>query len=231
MAKTAVITGGSGGIGLACAQALKVRGYDVVLTARTEKTLREAAEGVGARWVAADSAEPEEFSRVLAGLESVELLIHSAGVLDGTFVRKEAVETWDAVVRGNLRSSFVVCNAVIPLMPVGGRIVLISSSSSKYPMKGRAAYSASKAGVNAFASALRDEVARDGINVNVLIPAPVETAMLEGVSFGMHMIQARDVADAVVFLDALDPTVIVPEIYMEAHSSGPLAPKLSEHGS
>lgn len=230
MAKTAVVTGGSGGIGLACARALKERGYDLILTARTESTLRQAAESVGAQWVAADSAEPDEFAAVLDGLDSIELLVHAAGVLDGTFVRRESVETWDRVIRANLRSTFVVCNAVIPKMPQGGRIVLISSSASKHGMKGRGAYSASKAAMNCFAESMRDEVARDGINVNVLIPAPVETAMLDGVSFGMHMIQAEDVARALSFLDGLDPAVVLPELYMEAHSSGPLAPAVSEHG-
>ena len=58
MSRLAVITGGSGGIGFACAQALKERGYDLVLTARTESSLQIAAEKLEARWVAADSAEP-----------------------------------------------------------------------------------------------------------------------------------------------------------------------------
>lgn len=228
--KTAVITGGSGGIGLACGKAMLDRGYDVVLTSRTEATLKAAAESIGARWVAADSAEPESFAQVLEGLSSVDLLVHSAGVLTGTFVRKESIEDWDYTIRANLRSTFVVSQAVLPLMGVGGRIVFISSSASKGGQKGRGAYAASKGGMNAFADSLRQEAARDGINVNLLIPAPVETPMLDDVSFGMHMIQAKDVADALVFLDGLDPKVKVPEIYQEAHSSGPLAPQLSDHG-
>jgi NAD(P)-dependent dehydrogenase (short-subunit alcohol dehydrogenase family) len=229
--KTAVITGGSGGIGLACAQAMQERGYDVVLTARTEATLKAAAEQIGARWVAADSAEPESFAAVLEGLTRVDLLVHSAGVLTGTFVSGESIEDWDYTIRANLRSTFVVTQACLPLMGVGGRIVYISSSASKGGQKGRGAYAASKGGMNAFADSVRQEVAREGINVNVLIPAPVETPMLDGVSFGMHMIQSKDVADALVFLDGLDPKVKVPEIEQAAHSSGPLAPALSDHGS
>jgi NAD(P)-dependent dehydrogenase (short-subunit alcohol dehydrogenase family) len=222
--RTAVVTGGSGGIGVACAQGLVARGYDVVLTARTEAPLREAAERVGARWVVADSAEPEEFARVVAAAPRVDLLVHSAGILRGTFVRKERIEDFDAVIRANLRSTFVATQGVLPVMPVGGRIVLISSSASQAGMKARSAYSASKAGMNAFAQALAEEVARDGIHVNVVIPAPVETPMLEEVTFQMHALQAQDVADAVLYLEALDPRVVLPELAMRAASTGPLAP-------
>lgn len=222
--KTAIVTGGSGGIGIACAEVLVARGYDVVLTARTEGPLRAAAQRVGARWVAADSADPEQFARVVEAVPHLDLLVHSAGILKGTFVRKERIEDFDEVIRANLRSTFVAAQGVLPKMGVGGRIIFISSSSSQEGMKGRSAYSASKAGMNAFAQALARELARDGIHVNVVIPAPVETAMLEDVTFEMHALQSKDVADAVAFLEALDPRVVLPEIALRAASEGPLAP-------
>lgn len=222
--RTAVVTGGSGGIGIACAEALIARNYDVVLTARTESRLRDVAERLGARWVTGDAAEPDDMARVVGACDQIDLLVHSAGVLKGTFVRKEKVEDFDDVIRGNLRSAFVTTHAVLPKMPVGARIVYISSSSSTEPMKGRTAYSASKAGLNAFAVALAREVSRDGIQVTTLIPAPVETDMLEEVTFEMVALQSKDVADAVVFLDQLDPSVVVPEISMHAMPEGPLAP-------
>ncbi len=224
MVKTAIITGGSGGIGMACARALVRGGYDVVLTARTEARLRAAAERIGARWAVADCADPAQFAGVVDGVGHLDLLVHAAGMLKGTFVRTERIEDFDEVIRANLRSAFVTTQAALPKMGVGGRIIFISSSSSRDAMKGRSAYSASKAGLNAFAHALSREVARDGINVHVLIPAPVETAMLEDVTFEMHALQSADVADAVVFLDGLDPRVVLPEIAMRAASEGPLAP-------
>ena len=221
--RIAVITGGSGGIGLACAASLRQRGYDVVLTSRTEATLRAAADQVGARWVVADSADPKQFAVVVDSVERIDLLVHSAGMLGGTFVRKERIEDFDEVIRTNLRSAFVATQAALPKMGVGGRIVFISSSSSQAGQKGRSAYSASKAGMNAFAQALTAEVARDGINVNVLVPAPVQTEMLEEVSFDMHAIQSTDVAEALVFLDTLNPRVVVGEIAMRAAAEGPLS--------
>ena len=224
MTRVAVVTGGSGGIGLACAEALAGRGYDLLLTARTEAPLKAAAERIGARWVAADAADEDQFATVVAGLDHVDLLVHAAGILDGTFVRKEKVETFDRVIRANLRSTFVTSSAVLPLMGPGGRIIFISSSSSKAGMKGRSAYSASKAGMNCFAEALADEVARDGISVHTVIPAPVETPMLEKVTFPMHTLQSSDVAAAVLFLDSLDHRVVLPEIFMRAQEEGPHAP-------
>jgi NAD(P)-dependent dehydrogenase (short-subunit alcohol dehydrogenase family) len=222
--RTALITGGSGGIGLACAEALIAREYDVVLAARSEPRLREAAQRIGARWVVADAADPDQLGAALAAIETIDLLVHSAGILKGTFVRKERLADFDDVIRANLRSAFVTAQAALPKMTSGGRIIFISSSAGQQPMKGRTAYSASKAGLNAFAEALRHELARDGIHVNVLIPAPVETEMLEEVTFEMVALQAKDVADAVVFLDGLHPRVVVPEIAMHAAAEGPLAP-------
>ncbi len=222
--RTAIVTGGSGGIGRACAQTLCERGYDVVLTARREGPLAETADKLGCRYVAADCAEPADFDRVVAACERVDLLVHAAGTLKGTFVRKERIEDFDAVIRANLRSTFVCTHAVLPVMPVGGRIILISSSAGAAGMKGRSAYSASKGAVNAFAEALREEVFRDGIHVNVVMPAPVETDMLDTVTFEMYVIQSSDVADAVGFLDGLDPRVVLPRIDLRAVDSGPLAP-------
>jgi NAD(P)-dependent dehydrogenase (short-subunit alcohol dehydrogenase family) len=224
VARLAVVTGGSGGIGFACGQLLADNGYDVVLTSRRPAPLQEAAERIGARWTAADAADEASFGAVIEPLERVDLLVHAAGILDGTFVRKEQPETFDKVIRANLRSTFVVSAAVLPKMAPGSRIVFISSSAADRGMKGRAAYSASKAGMNAFAEALSDEVARDGILVNVVSPAPVHTDMLQRVTFPMHTLQASDVAAAVLFLDRLDPGVVVPAISMRAADEGPLAP-------
>jgi NAD(P)-dependent dehydrogenase (short-subunit alcohol dehydrogenase family) len=77
--------------------------------------------------------------------------------------------------------------------------------------------------MTAFAQSLAKEVARDGIQVHVLHPAPVETAMLVPVD-DLRVLQAKDVGDAVAFLDQLHPRVVVPEISMRVMDEGPLAP-------
>lgn len=221
--RRALVTGGSSGIGLAVGAQLIERGYEVVLNARRAGPLAEAADSIGARWVAGDCAEEADVSAIAEGAGSVDLLVHAAGTMEGTFVRKESVATFDAVVRANLRSAFLVTHAVLPSMPAGGRIVFLSSSSAHAPQPGKTAYSASKAGLNAFALALAGEVERDGIAVHVVAPAPVATPMLDDVHFPMHALAADQVAAAVVWLDTLDPSVVLPELALRATMVGPFA--------
>lgn len=222
--RVAVITGGSSGIGLATGAELVGRGYDVVLTARTEATLEEAAASIGARWVAGDCADPEQFAAVVRDAGRVDLLVHAAGVMAGTFVRKETLETVESVLRVNLTSAFVVANTSLPAMPAGGRMVFLSSSSAHAPQPGKAAYSASKAGLNAFAAALGKEVERDGIAVHVVTTGPVATPMLDDVHFPMLTLAASDVVQAIAWLDTLPGNVLLPEIEVSSVGSGPFAP-------
>lgn len=223
-AKVAIVTGGSSGIGLACGTALVEAGYDVVLTARREEQLRDAAASIGARYVAGDSAEPHSFAKVVDACERVDLLVHAAGVMQGTFVRKETVETFDNVLRVNLRSAFITSSAVLPKMPAGGRIIFLSSSSAHAPQPGRSAYSASKAGLNAFAAAMAKEVDRDGVGVHILTTGPVATPMLEDVHFPMLALEAENVAAAVLFLAELPPNVALLEVFVDSVQQGPFAP-------
>jgi NAD(P)-dependent dehydrogenase (short-subunit alcohol dehydrogenase family) len=220
-ARNAVITGGSGGIGKACGRVLVERGYDVILTARREAPLREAADDIGAQWVVADASDPAGFTAAVAGLARVDLLVHAAGTLGGTYARKQTFEQWRSTMSANLDSCFVVTSAALPLMQPGSRFVFISSSAAHEPMPARTAYSASKAGMNAFARALALEVDRDGINVNIVTPGPVETEMLQDVPFEMYAVTADDVAGTVAWLDTVASSVDLPEIRLNAVTRGP----------
>ncbi len=202
------------------------RGYEVVLNARREGPLAEAAAVIGARHVAGDCAVEDEAAAVAAAAGPVDLLVHSAGMQDGTFVRKETAATLDAVIAANLRAPFLIARAVLQTMPAGGRIVFLSSIAAHQPQPGKAAYTASKAGLNGFALALAKEVERDGINVHLVTPGPVATGMLDDVRFPMHALEADHVAAAVVWLDTLPPSVQLPEIVLSAATTGPFAPEL-----
>jgi NAD(P)-dependent dehydrogenase (short-subunit alcohol dehydrogenase family) len=223
--RVAIITGGSSGIGLAVGRRLVEQGYDVVLTARTESKLQAAAEDIGARWVAADSADPDAFARVVAEAGRVDLLVHAAGIMEGTFVRKESLATFESVVRTNLTSAYVVAHAALPAMPAGGRMIFLSSSSAHAPQPGKSAYSASKAGLNAFAAALGKEVERDGIAVHVVTTGPVATPMLDDVHFPMRTLAVDDVVQAIVWLDTLPGNVVLPEVALSSVDTGPFAPE------
>lgn len=224
-ARVAIVTGGSSGIGREVGRRLAAAGYDVVLTARRPDPLREAAEGIGAQWVAADTAVPDQFAGVVAQAGTVGLVVHAAGVMDGTFVRKETLAGFEAVVRTNLTSAFVVAHGALPAMGPGGRFVFLSSSSAHAPQPGRSAYSASKAGLIAFAGALAGEVERDGIAVHVVTTGPVATPMLADVRFPMRTLGAEEVAAAVVWLDTLPPNVVLPEVELSSVDAGPFAPE------
>jgi NAD(P)-dependent dehydrogenase (short-subunit alcohol dehydrogenase family) len=222
-ARTALVTGGSGGIGKACAAKLCELGYDVVLSARRVDPLRAAADEIGARYIAADASDPDGFAQAIGSLESIDLVVHAAGTLGGTYARKQTFEQWQTIMSANLDSCFVVTAAALPKMRPGSRLVFISSSAAHEPMMARTAYSASKAGMNAFARALALEVDRDGIAVHIVTPGPVETEMLQDVPFEMNALAAADVADAVAWLDTVDPSVDLPEIRLHAVRRGPFA--------
>jgi len=223
--RVAIVTGGSSGIGLAVGRRLVADGYDVVLTARTADRLRSAAEEIGARAVAADSTDPGSFAAVVEAAGRIDLVVHAAGVMDGTFVRKESLEAFESVLRTNLTSAFVVSAAALPAMTAGGRLIFLSSSSAHAPQPGRSAYSASKAGLNAFAGALAAEVERDGIAVHVVTTGPVATPMLDDVHFPMRALGVDDVAAAAVWLDTLAPNVVLPEVVLASVDQGPFAPE------
>lgn len=221
--RKALVTGGSGGIGKACARKLVESGYDVVLTARRAEPLRAAAAELGARYVVADATDPEKFAPAVEAIGEIDLLVHAAGILIQSFARKQTFAQWREIMSANLDSCFVVTSAALPRMKPGSRFVFVSSSAAHEPMIAASAYSASKAGMNAFAGALAREVDRDGIAVHVVTPGPVDTEMLQDVPFEMDVIRADDVADAVAFLDTVDPSVIVPEIRLHAVARGPFA--------
>jgi NAD(P)-dependent dehydrogenase (short-subunit alcohol dehydrogenase family) len=224
--RVAVVTGGSSGIGREVGRQLAAAGYDVVLSARRPDPLREAAAALGARWVAADSAVLDQFAAVVAEAGTVDLVVHAAGVMDGTFVRRETLAGFEAVLRTNLTSAFVVAQAALPAMGPGGRFVFLSSSSAHAPQPGRSAYTASKAGLNAFARALAREVERDGIAVHVVTTGPVATPMLDDVRFPMLTLGVEEVAATVVWLDTLPPNVVLPEVELSSVATGPFAPEV-----
>ena len=181
-------------------------GYDVVLTRPHAAKLaggRRAA--IGARWVGGRQRRPGGLRGGRGrGRARVDLLVHAAGVMAGTFVRKESLETFESVLRTNLTSAFVVaarraarrCRPAVASCSCRRR-------SAHAPQPGKSAYSASKAGLNAFAGALAKEVDRDGIAVHVVTTGPVATPMLDDVHFPMRTLAVDDVARAVVWLDTL----------------------------
>ena len=223
-APVAVVTGGSGGIGFACAQLLVKRGYDVLLTARREGPLREAAESIGARWKTADCSVEEDVDALYDGETSVAMVVHAAGLYEGTLVRRQSVDVVDRVLAANLRSAYLIASKALPLMSAGARIVFISSVASRGEPT-LSAYSMSKAGENALAIALAGEVEKHGIGVHLVTPGPVDTPMFGDYVSNVPTLRADDVARAVGWLEEMPPHVVLSEIVLEPVRQGPFVPK------
>ena len=187
--KTAVVTGGSRGIGFSIATALLDRGANVVITGTTQETLDSAvlglrpAAGQGAQVqaVRADVRRHEEVERLMTATAKqfggIDILINNAGVGVFRAVADMSIEEWHAVIDTNLTGVFYCCHAAIPHLRARGEswIINISSLAGKNAFVDGAAYCASKAALNQFSEALMQEVRHDGIRVSYVMPGSVST--------------------------------------------------------
>jgi NAD(P)-dependent dehydrogenase (short-subunit alcohol dehydrogenase family) len=186
--RVAVVTGGSRGLGKAIALSLGSAGASLALVARDMAALNAAADevrAVGAEVAAfsADVADEQQVARlqgdILARFGHADILVNNAGMN----IRKPVVEfslaEWNTVLATNLTSAFLMCRSLVPQMKGRGygRIVNLTSIMSHISMPGRAAYSASKAGLLGFTKALALELAGDGITVVAVSPGPFATEM------------------------------------------------------
>jgi NAD(P)-dependent dehydrogenase (short-subunit alcohol dehydrogenase family) len=209
---TAIVTGGSRGIGLAIATALVGRGARVTISGRDRTELTRTADAAGARDrilpVQADIRRPEDAQRLVeetvSAFGGLDLLVNNAGV--GMFgeVAEQSVADWNAVIDTNLTGVFHCCRAAIPHLRRrgGGWIINISSLAGVNPFAGAAAYCASKAALNAFSEALMQELRYDDIRVSYLLPGSVRTGFggnSEGAGTDWKL-SADDVAQVVVDL-------------------------------
>jgi len=190
MKKTAVVTGGSRGIGRAISLELASLGARVVLTcqkdlARAEQTAEEIRrKGGEALALAADVLKPEEVKalaeRVSADFGGAEILVNNAGVIKDALFPFMKEEDWDYVVDVDLKGAFRVTKALIRgmLHKGWGRIVNVVSVSGISGHVGQANYSAAKGGLIAFTKALSQELAPRGITVNAVAPGLVDTEII-----------------------------------------------------
>ena len=184
--KTAVVTGGAAGIGLAIAQRLAASGARVSLWDRDEKALADGAKAVGgathtARLDVSDEAQVKRaFDETAKALGRVDALVCSAGITGPNLTTWEyPVADWKQVLDINLTGVFLCNKAAVPHMKANdyGRIVNIASIAGKEGNPNASAYSASKAGVISLTKSLGKELAKTGIRVNCVTPAAVKTGM------------------------------------------------------
>ena len=188
MARVALVTGGTRGIGAAISKALQAAGYKVaaVYHGNDEAAQKFKAEtGIAVfKWdVSSFDACAEGVKKVEAELGPVEVLVNNAGITRDAMFHRMKPEQWTAVINTNLGSLFNMCRQVIEGMRARkfGRIINISSINGQKGQMGQMNYSASKAGELGFTKALAQEGARAGITVNAICPGYINTEMVQAV--------------------------------------------------
>jgi acetoacetyl-CoA reductase len=188
MARVALVTGGTRGIGEAISVALKDEGYQVAANyGGNDEAANAFKEKTGIAVFKWDVADFEACSQGIAKVEAevgpVDVLVNNAGITRDTTLHRMTPEQWRAVLATNLDSVFNMTRGVIEGMRARnfGRIVSISSINGQKGQFGQANYSAAKAGLIGFAKAVAQENAAKGITVNVVAPGYIGTEMVRAV--------------------------------------------------
>jgi acetoacetyl-CoA reductase len=188
MARVAVVTGGTRGIGQAISVALKHKGCRVAANYGGNDTAArqfQAETGIPVyKWDVADYAACEDgVKRITRDLGPIDILVNNAGITRDGVLHRMSKENWDAVLRTNLDSVFNMTRLVIDGMRARnfGRIINISSINGRKGQAGQANYSAAKAGLLGFTKAVAQESAARGITVNVIAPGYIGTEMVRAV--------------------------------------------------
>lgn len=188
MARVAVVTGGTRGIGRAISENLKAKGYQVAANfgGNEEAAAKfESETGIKVfKWdVGSFDACSEGLAKVEEALGPVDVIVNNAGITRDAMLHKMSFEQWEEVIRVDLNSLFNMTRPVINGMRERGfgRIISISSINGQKGQMGQSNYSAAKAGVIGFTKALAQENARKGITVNVVAPGYVDTEMVAAV--------------------------------------------------
>lgn len=190
--KVVLVTGGTRGIGRACAQKFAHEGASVALCGRTKESADAAAAeiakatGASVSGYQADIANSEEVdalvARVTAELGGLHVLVNNAGIAKDGLLMRMKNDDWDAVLRTNLNGVFYCCRAASRGMIKQrfGRIVNLSSIVGLRGQAGQTNYAAAKAGIVGFTKALAQELASRSITANVVAPGYIDTDMTSG---------------------------------------------------
>jgi len=181
--KTAIVTGGTKGIGRAIAEALLREGLSVCIAARDQDQVDKVVSELGdnAYGFACDVRDYEQveglFTYTIMELGGLDILVNNAGIGIFQTVEETSAEDFRAVLETNVFGVFYCCREAIPEMRKrgGGYIINISSLAGANPHPRMAAYNASKFGLNGFSEALMQEVRHDGIKVSYIMPGSVNT--------------------------------------------------------
>jgi Short-chain dehydrogenases of various substrate specificities len=240
--RAAIVTGGSGGIGLAIARALGEEGYVLTLSARRPEKLEESVKGLRAdgfelQTVPANVADEESLVAVFAAHKEkygrLDALVNNAGIGIGGPMEQVQAKHLDMQLAINLRSLIIATREGLPLLREAGaeheKALLLNTASiaGKGGQAWLSIYAATKAAVINFTQSTAREAGGAGIQCTALAPGFVDTAMSDFIKSEVpaeKMIQPSDIGEAVRFLLHLSPNCHVPEIVFNRPGEGPDAP-------
>jgi acetoacetyl-CoA reductase len=211
--KTALVTGGTRGIGASISKALKAEGYNVIANYAGNKAAAiEFEKETGIKTLKFDVSDFNAVQKACANLD-VDILVNNAGITRDKMMHKMELGDWQSVMSVNLDSCFNMCRAIVPNMRTKswGRVINISSINGQKGQMGQTNYSASKAGMIGFTKSLALENAIKKITVNAICPGYIETEMTDAMDTGVldHIVKqipkgrmgkAEEIASVVVFL-------------------------------
>lgn len=223
--KTALVTGGSSGIGLAIARRFAAEGAKVFIAGRRQMQLDQALSqiGDGAEAVQADITTTADLDRLFTTLAQragrLDVLVTSSGVAEHATLDETTEAHIDRAFDLNVRAMVLTVQRATRLMTEGGSIVLVGSIAGTIANPGYATYSASKAAVRSYARTWTHELAGRGIRVNTLSPGPTDTPMFDGVSDDLRKTltdripfkrlgQPDEIANAALFLASDDSSYV-----------------------
>ena len=219
--RSALVTGGSSGIGLAIARMLREEGFELTLASRTEAKVEAAAAELGAHAVTANVAGEEDAVRVVREHKErfggLDLLVNSAGIgIAGTAETLQAKHV-DLQLGVNLRGLLLVTREAIPLLRASrGWIVNLASIAGTVPTPALTVYGATKAAVIALTRSVNAELDDDGVRAIAICPGYVDTPMAEWSGLaGGEMIQPEDCAEIVRMCLRLSPHARIPQVVVE----------------
>jgi acetoacetyl-CoA reductase len=220
MARVALVTGGTRGIGAAISTALQEQGRTVIANFAGNETAAAAfreRHGIEvARFDVGDfEACQQAIERITAEVGPIEVLVNNAGITRDATLQRMSRDMWDAVIDTNLGACFNLCKLTFPGMRERrfGRIVNVGSINGQAGQYGQVNYAAAKSGIHGFTKALAQEGARFGITVNAIAPGYVDTDMVRAVPHDVlekivaripigRLGHASDIARGVAFLTA-----------------------------
>jgi NAD(P)-dependent dehydrogenase (short-subunit alcohol dehydrogenase family) len=219
--RSALVTGGSSGIGLAIARALREDGYELTLASRTAEKVEAAAAELDAQAVPADVSREEDCERLVAAhaerFGGLDVLVNSAGIGIGGRIEDLQPKHVDLQLGVNLRGLILVTKYALPLLKASkGHVINLASIAGTEPTPGLAVYGATKAAVLDLTRSLNAEVEGDGVRCTALAPAFVDTPMASWSGIPPEkMIRPEDCAELVRAVLRLSPYARVPVLLVE----------------